>query len=507
MRTRLDGLIFGVTMLLVFLMAARTPLESDLWWHLRAGQETLAQGQPLLVDRFSHTRYDTPWVNHSWLSQVGLALAFQGAGFFGLGLLVAGLATLSMALVYLQMDAPGWVRAFVIILAGTVAAPVWSARPQLVSLVMFAGLGLLLRSMAGGRGKPWLLIPLLILWSNLHGGYVLALLLIGAWIAGEAFDRLLQRPFEAGLSLRQIGMLAIWAALGGAAVAINPNGIAMWAIPFQTVGVSVLQEFISEWASPDFHQIAQQPFIWLLLATLAAIGLSGKQARGRDLAALGLFAYLALVARRNFGPFALAAAPVLAEHAAAAIQAHQGALRAGLQPLFEAFPFFRRRSTPLPERLAGLLNGLIVFALALGGLAKLYLVTEPDWMSQTLAKQFPAQAVTWLRANPSPPNMFNSYNWGGYLIWQLPQAPVFVDGRTDLYNDALLREYLQAVTAEPGWQQILEAYAIQTVLIEPQSGLARALITEPGWLLAYQDELAVVFVRSPGVAARIPGPP
>ena len=99
-------LMVVVTFILLFGMAARTPLDSDLFWHLRAGETTLQTGRPLLVDTFSHTRAGQPWINHSWLSQVGLALLFQVGGYLALGAVMAALATVSMVLVYLQSEGP-----------------------------------------------------------------------------------------------------------------------------------------------------------------------------------------------------------------------------------------------------------------------------------------------------------------------------------------------------------------------------------------------------------------
>ena len=107
--------ILAILLILIFIMAARTPLDSDMWWHLRAGEETVNIGQPLTVDTFSHTRNGESWVNHSWLSQVALYLLYHAGGFFGIGLFVALLAVISMALVYLQMDGPPILRAFILI--------------------------------------------------------------------------------------------------------------------------------------------------------------------------------------------------------------------------------------------------------------------------------------------------------------------------------------------------------------------------------------------------------
>ncbi|MBI4769118.1 MAG: hypothetical protein HY784_01565, partial [Chloroflexi bacterium] len=88
-------------------------------------------------------------------------------------------------------------------------------------------------------------------------------------------------------------------------------------------------------------------------------------------------------------------------------------------------------------------------------------------------------------------------NWGGYLTWALyPDYPVFVDGRTDLYEDAFLREYLRTAQGAPGWEATLERYGVRLVLVEADSGLDRELGRSAGWTLAYRDELAVVYART-----------
>ncbi len=133
-----DRFIYMMAVLLVFIMAARTPMDGDMWWHLRAGQETIQQRAPLLVDTFSFTRTGEAWINHSWLSQVGMAALFAWMGYYGLTIGVAILAVGSLLFVLLQMEGPSILKAFLLIFAGIVSAPVWSPRPQTVSLLMLA---------------------------------------------------------------------------------------------------------------------------------------------------------------------------------------------------------------------------------------------------------------------------------------------------------------------------------------------------------------------------------
>jgi len=246
-------LIFIITFLMVAMMAARTPLDSDLWWHLRAGQVTVETGHPLLVDLFSYTRDGQTWVNHSWLSQVILYGLYQLAKFTGLSLWVTVLAVVSLTFVFFLMKGPAWWRSFLVILCAVAIAPVWSPRPQVASLALFAFLAWWMeRWKSGDLRRLWALPLLFLLWSNLHGGYSLGFLLLGAFLGGQVLNHVLGMK-EDTIPWRTLGRILLWMFAGFLAVAINPNGLDMWRIPFQTVGVSSLQQFIQEWASPDFH--------------------------------------------------------------------------------------------------------------------------------------------------------------------------------------------------------------------------------------------------------------
>ena len=490
----LERLILVLTLVLVFLMAARTPLESDLWWHLRAGEETLQTGQPMLTDTLSFTRAGEHWINHSWLSEVIMALVYRAAGPLGLGLLVALLAVLSMGLVYLQMEGPGFLRAFLIILASLVAALVWSPRPQMASLLGIAALGgILYLNKWRQRDLLWLMLPIFLLWSNLHGGYSIGFLILAAALGGEILNHLLGFTGSEILSWRRIARLALWTGACVLVVLINPNGLDTWRIPFQTVGVQTLQQAISEWASPDFHDIAQQPFLWLLLATLASVGLSGRRLDGVDLLTVTGFAYLALVARRNFGPFALVAAPILARHLWAALQSWPARLPA-FQSWLNQLAERRARAKPAPPALARVLNLLIVALLAFAAFIKLYIVTQPTFYGALVYSTSPTAAVHWLQENRPTGPLLSEYGWGGYLTWHLPEYPVFVDGRTDLFGDEVIGDWLTVVEARSGWPAVLNQWDVRLIMLEP----GRPVISEldaAGWTRLYSDDIAVIYGR------------
>lgn len=480
-----NGLFIGMVCgLLVFLMAARTPLDSDLWWHLRAGEETLRLGQPLLSDTLSYTRAGVDWVNHSWLAQVGMALLFRWAGFLGLGLAVAGLAAFSLGWVYRQMSGPPLWRAFLVILAALVVAPVWSARPQILSLVCLVAVNQIVLNVHRGRGKLFWLVPLFVLWSNLHGGYVLGLMLLGCELAGGLFERWMKQPgAPTGRALLRLGG---WTLAAGVAVLVNPNGLDMWRIPFQTVGVQVLQQAIPEWASPDFHQAVQMPFLLMLAGLLGALALAGQRVRAGELLKVMFFAALGLSARRNFGPFALLALPLFSQVGWAVLARAADGLRG------KGSKSAPRRDLPLGVQ--KVFNLTIVAVLALAAAIKVYAVTQPALVSMYERQNFPARAVEWLKAEQPQGRMFNAYEWGGYLTWRLPEYPVFVDGRTDLFGDEIIGEWLKIVNADDGWEASLEAWDVDLALLPPGYPLVRAL-ESAGWMILYEDERAVVLGR------------
>jgi hypothetical protein len=303
-------------------------------------------------------------------------------------------------------------------------------------------------------------------------------------IAGEVLNHLLGRQGEEILAWKGIGRVGIWLVVGGLVVAINPNGAAMWLIPFKTVGVGTLQDMIFEWSSPNFHELAQQPMLYLLFLTFAAASLSSKRLDGSDLVCIAGFAFLAFLARRNIGPFALVAAPVLARHTNYLWIEHQDRWQTWIQPKF------RKKAGRPPVRNA--INILLAAFLIMAALIKVYLVSRPQFVEKYNQEIFPVRAASWIEYNHPAGNLFNEYNWGGYLAWRLRDFPVFVDGRTDLYDDMLLTQYLHTLAAGSGWQETLERFKIGIVLVGTQSGLDRALDQTAGWSRRYADELAVV---------------
>ncbi len=495
--SKVELLVFILTLLLVFIMAARTPLDSDMWWHLRAGEQTWSDGVPLRVDLFSHTRYGEKWINHSWLAQVGMYLLFRWQGFLALGGMTALLATLSMEIIYLQMDGPALLKAGLVILGSLVAAVIWAPRPQMFSFFLLSlVLYLLQLYRRGGKNYLWLFLPLFVLWSNLHAGYTLGLMVIGLTTLGEILNHLLDPESEEGLPWKNIFQLAGWGVAAGLAVLVNPNGVDTWLIPFQTVNVEALQQFVVEWASPDFHEVTQQPFLWLLCMVMASWAFSRKKVDGADALMVICFAYLSLVARRNFGPFGLVTLPVLSRQLLPAAEPFVSWLKKRVEADGRWAKFLNKpveeaeASQPLFKRI---INLSLVGLLSLVAAGKLVAVTHPALMKAYLSEQYPVQAVESIEVLNLPGNLLNEYNWGGFLTWQLRNYPVFVDGRTDLYGDEVIDQWIDLVNGVPGWEDELKDANIRWILLEPGRPLVPRLEDDPDWELVYKDEKAVVY--------------
>jgi hypothetical protein len=498
-------LLVAILFVALFAMAVRQPADSDTWWHLKSGELMWETGQVLRADPFSHTVSGQPWIDHGWLMQILLWPVYQISGLGGLSLLLATLVTTSFALVYLQCQGRPFVAALATLLAAISSSVIWAIRPQAASLLLAAVVAYLLASYKRTGNSRWLwALPLVVvLWVNLHGGFVVAFLLMGCYLVGEILNRVTSGspPAPRPEGLRGESM-RIWPLVAATLVSIpalllNPNTVKMIPYAFQTVSIGPLQDYIQEWAAPDFHSLQYQPFIWLLLLTLAALGLSRRRADWADLVLLGLFTYMALLSARNIALFALVAPPVLTRHTVAVLDdlAATNPRLSWLAALTHTLP------APRPRRSLALLNILLLVLILAGAGAKVSLdlveLRDPALWGRAL----PVAAAEYLSNHPLPGRMFNTYNWGGYLIWSLyPDRPVFVDGRTDLYalNSSVLEDYVQVHWVRPDWQGVLDKYGVGYVVTERTGLLDVALAEAEGWEPVYADNVAVIYRRSTG---------
>lgn len=481
-----DRLVRATLAVAVFAMALRVSVDTDTWWHLRAGATIVDEGRVLTVDRFSLTRQGEEWHYPGWLAEILMWRLFEAGRYPALNLGTAAVVLAAWLVMWTALEGSSLLRAFVVVLAATTSAVYWAARPHLWTFLLTAVFCVLVVTAVRGRRRALFgCIPLMALWVNLHGGFAVGFMVLLLAAAGQVLDGLGRRlglgADPAGPPSGAVRPLDWMVAIGGSlmAVSLNPLGPSMISYPWRTASIGVLRMYIQEWQSPDFHSPEVLPFLVLLIGAFAVMAVSPRRPRGYELLWMAGFGALGMVAARNIALFAVVAAPVLSRHAAAALR----------QLRFE-----RARGRELSPALSRTLNWILFSLVFLAAALKAIRPLSNSFNEATLRSIVPVAAGEYiLERRPAGP-LFNSYNWGGYVVWGLyPHYLSFVDGRTDLFGDEILEQYLLAWRADPGWEDVFERWGIHLALIEVRAPLARAL-EAAGWESVYHDDLAVVLV-------------
>jgi hypothetical protein len=467
-------------------MAVGPSVDTDTWWHLSAGELIVERGEIIQTDPFSSTQQGEDWIYPGWLSQVFFFRLFEQFSFAGLNIFT-GLSVLAAFLfIWPTLEGSDLLKAFTLILAAAASGVYWSARPQIVSFLLVGITIFLLERARNGKMKSiWVLPFLMALWANIHGGFAIAFILLSAYILADLLDMVISALNDDQPLIRQwkdhqdfIQTLLLVGLASAAAVSLNPHGPRMLLYPFTTLSIGALRDHIAEWQSPNFHSLQMLPFLIMFLLTMISIALSRKTIKAIDIVIPSLFGIMSFTAARNIALFALSAAPVLARHA---------------DDVFERLLALRKPSKPFPERIVKTLNYVLFSLFSIATLLKIVTVMPDEMNVDQIAAQIPLEAFDYIEEKELPGPIFNSYNWGGYLIWRLyPNYLSYVDGRTDLFGDRILDVYQSTWLAKPGWEDELRRSGIQLVLIEPLAPLRHALEAR-GWVLEFQDPQSVVY--------------
>ncbi len=464
---------------LIFAMATRIPVDTDTWWHIRSGEYTLNEGF-IFEDPFSHTRAGEDWINHSWGAQIVLYGLYEVLGNAGLTLFTAILATAGVMILYPVCAGNVYLRAFALVLCAATAAVFWSARPQMFSFFFSAVVFYLLYRVKRDQVDwLWFIVPVMWLWGNLHAGWSIGFILMGGVIGGEILGYMFAPQDERRIPWKTLRKLSLVAVASAAVMIINPYGPRLLLVPFDTVGIGALRGFIQEWNSPNFQGRETWPFIALLFSIIGAAGMSRLRLDWTDFALVCGTAFMALLYGRNIALFAVPATVVLTYH---------------IDDILTERGFVLRTATRVTKTQIRLNVALLVFVM-FGVFAYFVSVITPETVDEAQRMFLPVEVAEFIEDESLEGPMFNSYNWGGYLLFALPDVPVYVDGRTDLYRDELLSRYLQAALGQPGWREILDEDGIRLVVVEAASGLATNLREESAWTLEYEDGRAVIFTK------------
>jgi hypothetical protein len=225
---------------------------------------------------------------------------------------------------------------------------------------------------------------------------------------------------------------------------------------------------------------------------IIAFAINKQKIPSGDIIIVILLFYMALVSRRNFGPFAIIAVPVIGRNLWAGISQYKLTLVNVGQP--EQGTSFIPKA--LDQRINHVINVIIISGLMFAVVIKPYIVSYPALIKAYTQQLFPVIAFEhWVAVKDAQRgNLLSEYNWGGYLLWTDPTSPVFVDGRTDLYGDEIISEWISVVQGGSNYQELLDKYDIHAVLLMPDKPLL-ADLTNAGWIIQYQDSLAVLLLE------------
>jgi hypothetical protein len=237
--------------------------------------------------------------------------------------------------------------------------------------------------------------------------------------------------------------------------------------PFETLTSPAMQAYIQEWASPDFHDFNFWPFAALLVGGAALmVALRRRPDLTDGLLFFGL-GCAGLLSARHIPLFVVVAVPVVS------------------RTLAEA-------RIPQSARTYPAVNWSILALAVLATGARFTVILADNRIYET--SHYPQAALAYIESRGlRDAAIYNTYNWGGYLVWQ--GIPVYIDGRADVYGDAFIKRFLTAYYVRPDWRAALDAYKPDYVLIEANASLAVLLDEAPEWERVYTDDVAVIFVR------------
>jgi hypothetical protein len=480
-------MFFVMILLLVFFSDKASLLgDGDTGYHIRAGEYILSHLSIPKYDIFSLHTPALPWTAHEWLSEVIMALVHNVAGLTGVVAFFAILLALTTYLLFKMLRAHGsdiTLATAVTLLAVASSRIHWLARPHVFSFLLMILTHYLLECWHRGRiNRLYLLPPIMLLWVNLHGGYLGGFILMGAYLAGNFATVLAAQPEARGALREKLKQLSLIIAASLAVTLINPLGYHILLFPFKLVSDKFLMDHVSEFLSPNFHEA--MPFKYLLLLLIAVLAASRKPMEATELVLVLVFTNMALYSARYIPLFALVATPALTRQAEEASSAIGGRISS----------FINNRSRNL-GKIDGSSRGFFwpVAATLVIALAT-FSGRFPHYFDEKVKA---VAACEFLMKEQISGNMFNNDEFGDYLIYRgYPTYKVFFDGRSDMYGPALMKEYYKVINFRPGWERVLEKYHIGWIFFDSGSRFSTFLLKDSNWVLIYSDKVADIFVRN-----------
>lgn len=454
-----------------------TVRDPDIWWHLKVGDWIVEHHTVPYTGIFSRTAATHPWVAYSWTYEVLMSRAYAWFGLVGFalyGVLLTMAVTFVLFWMLHRLSGRFW-TAWILALVGSFAFLfTLMPRPVFVTMILFTVmLTLLLEAQRSGRIQALYWLPLLfVVWANVHIQFLYGLFVVGLFVGINLLQRMtmwagVHCDWLPASTLPIRGLIGIL--VGSlAATCIGPYTYHLYRVVRAYSNSHVPYVMIQELSAADFRLITH--YVLLLLAAAAFFALGGQ--RKLDVFKLSLLTLASVVAFRTQRD------AWFVSICAVAFIADSGPKEDRVTPVLK-----------LPELTAVVAVVALFVFLAAANLGFNY-----RDLDRTISHEYPVNAVNFLRSNPVPGPLYNDLGWGGFLIWCMPQYPVVVDGRNDLYGDELdALTYNSTIGSSYTSDPYLNESGV--VLLPKKLPLANLLTIDSRFRLIYQDQVAVVFVR------------
>lgn len=454
--------------------------DTDFYWHIAYGRWILEHGMLPPGDVFSWSMPNAPYRLTQWLGETLMGAMYNIWGLNGTKILSVVLAGLTIGFAW--RAAAFHVHTSIalgIALVCNLVQIVTPMRPQLFSFALLALLAYQLTAWSATRLHRYLLaLPvMMILWVNLHGGYVVGLIFIGLFCTGQLAEA--WKAGELRARSKELGTLCSIAFLSGLATLANPYGIGAWE---SVVMISGLRSaaVISEWMPVNLTTELGWFYLLNLVPFVALLAFGARPSLTQGMLA-GVFLVFGVLANRQVAMCAAVMAPLTAALLARAPQYARLVETAG------------NPSRPLA-------HGAILAAL-LSAMPWIAAKGDARWQ-ETINGQYPVNAVAYLKENGLTKRVMSDTLEASYLIYA--GVPVFIDGRMDLYRDKFFFEWYLAARAAPGWHTLINRHAPQAMLLRNDMALRQVMLETGEWKAVYIDDRYAVLVPNISENERFP---
>jgi tetratricopeptide (TPR) repeat protein len=496
---RLLGIVLGLLLAVHLILLGFFQIsDEDTWWHLKQGELYVSTRSLPAQDPFAFTTSGRPWIHYSWAADILFYLVFRAAGTPGLVLFRLLLLFLVALILYRLLRGCGLhpLASILFVFVGSLALGLrlW-IRPEILSFPLLLGvMAILLRLQAAPPRAAYTILPVQVVWTNVHASFVFGLALPGLVLLANLLPGSWPAPGWGRLSLDRprLRHLAATVACLPFASLLNPRGVSLLLFPFrqnQMTRLTWFTEWKPVWYFPNFEPAwLDVPIVLgLVLLTFAITAVLLLVWEGRlDPVGWGIVLLMgtyAIFRLRAIPHFVLAVLPLLAL-ALVRIATHLPARSS-------------RRTLQGLERI-GVLACLLVLSASVVAQAFFPSSRNPHGFG-VRANYFPEGAVSFLQRHHLDGRVFNTYEFGGYLIWRRwPANQVLIDGRYDgiLFDEALLEAYIQAYQSPATLDRITAAYQVDILVLDAHPDkLIPYIGRHPGWALVYWDPIAEVYVR------------